>query len=248
MVYFGSKKRAGKGGGPFGVSKFKIGAGPIAITSARPSLQKQVMNVKKSIKEINSKEELKYSDVFLNGTSLSSTPVLTLLNGLAIGDGVSNREGNQVSATSIQFRAFLTQAATAVDGDVVWRHIILFDSQTNGAVMSAGDILDLTVITTPTIGPYKREYQKRFKILHDKCGVLSAGTVDPTAATTEILAPRRYLKDKISLNRLIKYRNAQDVGTVADIASNSLYSYWVINGTAGQAVVTCGYRFYFKDD
>lgn len=221
--------------------------GPVKITRAHPSLRKQVFNVKKSVKEIQNKEELKYLDTFLNGTTIGTTATLTLLNGMVLGDDVSNRTGDDISPTSIQFRCTIAQAPTQVAFGTIWRHMILWDSQANGAIMSAGDILDQGVITPGIIAPYKRQYQKRFKIVYDKTISLNPGTVDPANATTEIVQPITHKKFKKALGRVVKYRNAQNSGTITDIASNSLYSYWVAS-VASAGTVTCGYRMYFKDD
>lgn len=243
MVFYESG--TGKNKKKVGVS---IGAGPIKITSSKPSLRKQVMNVKKSVKELKAKDELKYLDTFINGTGMTSTSTLNLLNGMTLGDDVSNREGNEISPTSIQCKFNLQQVATAVNSDHVIRQIVFWDSQSNGAAPSAGDLLDLATITAPTIAPYKRQYQKRFKIIYDKVFVLHPGTVDPTAATTQILAPTVHSGFKRALGRVVKFRNAQNAGTVADIASNSLYSLWVTNSASANVTVTAGYRMYFKDD
>lgn len=244
MVYYKTGKGAKRK--KIGVT---IGAGPVKITSANPSLRRQVMNVKKSVKELQNKDELKYLDTFINATAMSSTSTLTLLNGMTLGDDVSNREGNEISPTSIQCKYNLLQSGLAVGQGLICRHIVFWDSQTNGAAPSAGDLLDLATITLPTIAPYKRQYQKRFKVIHDKTHTFSVGSVDPTSPTTQIVSPSYHGHFKRALSRVVKYRNAQNAGTVVDIASNSLYSLWVTNSSAGNnVVVTAGYRMYFKDD
>lgn len=243
MVYYESG--AGKNKKKYGVS---VGVGPVKITSANPSLRKQVMNVKKSVKDLKSKDELKYLDTFINGSSLTSTATLTLLNGMTLGDDVSNREGNQISPTSIQCRYVLGGVATSLDQDIVVRHIVFWDSQANGSAPSSGDLLDQATISSITIAPYKRQYQKRFKIVYDKTHVLSPKMADPANATTQILIPLIYKKFKRALGRVVNYRNAQNTGTITDIATNSLYSLFVTNNAAANATVSAGYRMYFKDD
>lgn len=241
MVYYSSGKKGKKtkvGG--------TIGIGPVRITSAQPSLRKQVMNVKKSVKEIQSKEELKYNDIMLSGAAVTSAGLLTLLNGLTQGDGVSNREGDSISPTSIQCRAAAVQANTSIGADVVWRHIVFWDAQPNGAAPTMGDLLDQAIITQAAYAPYKRQYQKRFKIVYDNMFKTSPNMADPANPTTQITQPLRLIQFKRSLNRVVKYRNAQNTGLVNDLATNSLYSLWVVTG--GTHNVTGGWRMYFKDD
>lgn len=216
------------------------------IVSQKPSLTKQVRSVKKTIRRIQNEEELKYKDTYLNGTSLSATPVVTLLNGLILGDDVSNRQGDDITATSIQFRAFFWQAATTAGSDSLVRHLIIWDSQANGAAPSAGDILDAATITPLVLSPYKRQYQKRFKIVYDNSLVLKPQVVDPANPTTEIVVPYVHKRFKKALHRVVKYRNAQNTGLITDIASNSLYS--VLIASQSGVAATIGYRLYYKDD
>lgn len=242
MVYYKTGKGAKRK--KVGVS---IGMGPVKITSSRPSLRNQVKNVKKSVKEIQSKDELKYLDTFIGGTSITNTPLLTLLNGMQQGDTVSTRQGDSITPTSIQYRCRVVQSPTALS-DVIFRHLILWDRQPNGAAPTATDILDTTLISEYTVAPYQRQYQKRFKILHDKVIKLSPAMADPTAPTTQVLQPFSYKQFKKALSRVVNYRRGQNAGTVADIASNSLYSLWVAQSAASAGTVICGYRMYYKDD
>lgn len=231
-----------------------VGMGPFKITSAKPNLSRQVASVKKSVKEIQKNEELKYKDVFLNGQALTSTATLTLLNGMQLGDDVSNRTGNQISPTSIQFRCAVRNDVDRVSAGTVFRHIIFWDSQANGAAPTSGDLLDAAVTTQLTIAPYKREYQKRFKVVYDKAFTINPNFAtiqdsgDTPAAPTAVFENSVYYKKKRSLSRITKYRNAQNAGTIADIASNSLYSLWVSQAATDGGSVDCGYRMYFKDD
>lgn len=239
MVYYESGQ--GKNRKKYGVS---VGVGPVKITSANPSLRKQVMNVKKTVKEIQSKEELKYLDTLLNNSTINTTATLTLLNGMTLGDTVSSRDGDSIVPTSIQFRARFSHSQNGLT-DLVVRHMIFWDAQPNGAAPTVGDVLDQATITNAVDAPYKRQYQKRFKIVYDKTFVSSPNMADPANATTQVLQKITWKKAKKALNRMVKYRNAQNTGVITDLATNSLYSLWVTSNSQGQ--LTCGYRMYFKD-
>lgn len=245
MVYYKTGK--GKNAKKYGVT---IGAGPIKITSTKPTLRNQVKNVQRSVKEIQSKEELKYRDIYMNDVQATITPTLQLLNGMVESDDIDGRIGDQISPTSIQFRSYVRPSSDYIASDVVYRHIIFWDQQANGAAPSAGDVLDTATITQYVLAPYKRQYQKRFKIIYDKTHVLRPKLAEPNAATTDILQPVDFTKAKKSLSRVVKYRNAQSTGLINDIASNSLYSMWVCDISPGNGAIHihCGYRMYFKDD
>lgn len=219
------------------------------------SLTKQVESVAKTVKDLQNKEELKYLDTYINAQSPSSTGLLTLLNGMTTGSTPGTRQANEISCTSIQFRAVYRIDDLYVTTGPVYRHLIVWDSQSNGAAPTLGDVLDQSVITNATLAPYKREYQKRFKILYDKAGSMNSSHANEiqqatgppiTSTTTLVYEYMYYAKGKVPLSRVTKYRNAQNTGTITDIATNSLFSIWVC--PTNSVIVTCGYRLYYKDD
>lgn len=219
------------------------------------SLTKQVESVAKTVKDLQNKEELKYLDTYINAQLPAITGLLTLLNGMILGSTPGTRQANEISCTSIQFRAsYRVDDAYTIAGPT-YRHLIVWDAQSNGASPTLGDILDQSVIVNPMLAPYKREYQKRFKILYDKAGSMntthaysSEQTAGPpiTTTTTEVYEYMYYAKGKVPLSRVTKYRNAQNTGTITDIATNSLFSIWVC--PTNSVNLTCGYRLYYKDD
>lgn len=227
-------RRGSKSGKPFG-----------SFPKDKRSVPKQIANVKKSVKKIQSKEELKFVDTPLAAVAIGTTPTLTLLNGVAQGDTALTRDGNDITATSIQFRGFAASDADTISGEVVYRHIVFWDQQANGAAPTAAAVLDNSVITNFVNAPYKRSTQKRFKILVDKTFVLKPQVLSPTNPGTEIIRPLFYCKKKRALSRTVKYNGA--AATIAEIDSNSLYSMWM-SSAASSGTVTMGYRFYYKDD
>lgn len=210
----------------------------------------------KSIKKINNKMELKQNDVFQNSVAIDDTAgsgVFTLLNGVATGDTNIARDGDEVHATSIQFRGILVSSSAQV-GITFVRQIVFWDSQPNGAPPTMGTLLDLSTITNANFAPYNRNYQKRYKILYDKLFTfnpmleLTTGTVAPpgTNTTSSVVQMQKAFRRKIRLNRTIKYSG--DTGAIGDIASNSLYLFQVSNQAANLPVAVAGYRLYFKDN
>lgn len=234
-----------------GFVKNRRGRNRIAmVTEKNPSLQNQVKNVKKSVKKIQNKEELKYKDVFLNGPAISNVAAGTItgLTGLIMGTTQGTRMGEEVRPTSIQFKAFAQQDATNIDTAVLWRHIIFWDGQNNSSFLGNAapqSLLDTSVITLAVLAPYDKEQQKRFKVVYDKLFITNPQVQDPANQATQICSPIHFTKKKRQLNRTVKY--IANNGTNADITTNALYSVWytsILNG----GNVYCGYRLYYKDD
>lgn len=224
------------------------GADGMTIVSSRPSLNKQIVNVKKSVKKIQNREELKNLDTLLNGTAINSTATFTLLNGMVLGDTSITREGDEIHCTSIQFRNIYNMVATNLNADINVRHIVFWDRQANGAAPAITQLLDTSVITLAILAPYNRDFQERFKIVYDKTFRVFANLADPANAATEVVSSRVHKKAKKSLSRTTKYIAGQNAGTVADIASNSLFSCLVTDNGTANITVQGGFRLYFKDN
>lgn len=221
---------------------------PILIVSKKKKAPtNKTLNNK--IKRIQSKEELKHVDVLSSGTTLPSTGTFLLLNGVDQGDTDILREGNDITATSIQWRIRYITDVDLVQ-HVHIRMIVFWDQQPNGAAPTAATLLDTSVITSIINAPYNRNYQKRFKILHDSITTIVPQTIQTftpaTGATTQLVANGAYRHSKRNLSRTVKYSGAG--ATVAAIQTNSLYAFWVSNVAAEFPTMVAGFRFYFKDD
>lgn len=232
---------------PFRRTKFTpASTKQIASRIRRTSIPKQISNVRKSVKKIQRKEELKHLDTLVNDSTIPGSGTFYLLNGVSQGDTNILREGNEISPTSIQFKCAITLAVTEGNSRT-FRHIIFWDSQPNGAAPTIGQILDDNVITTYTYAPYEYDYNKRFKIVHDKIISMVAPSPGPTTngTSSDFINPTFVYKKKIKLGRIVKYIGTG--ATIASIGTNSLYSLW-IDTDSSSATVYCGYRLYFKDD
>lgn len=260
MVYFGKNR--------LGIEKISAGFGPVVVTGARgrfkrrgnngkvalmstmPSLGKQIENVKKNIKEMKSKEELKHLDNFaLNDQIIydASAPTLVLLNAMTQGDLVTQREGSAVSGTSVQFRMWASNPEGSLSPNLL-RHIIFYDAQSNGAAPTIGALLDLSVVTEAVYAPYNYANQKRFKIIFDNSYTLNQSGGDGTNGYTCVSVSD---VGKLNATRTTKYISGSAGGGISDINSNALYALWISNWASPSTnapLVSCGYRFYFKDD
>jgi len=152
-VYISGSKKGMRARDPFLVAKRK-----------RPT----VKSVARSVKRMQSRVELKHKD-----TSTSSDPTvagtLTLLNDIAQGLTESTRVGDEIYATSIQFRVIMTagSSATVTTSANSTRIIVFWDQQANAAAPTVTDLLDTTA-GSAIIAPYNDDYQKRFKVIYDR--------------------------------------------------------------------------------
>lgn len=163
--------------------------------------------------------ELNFVDTAFTAIVVSTTPIVTLLNGLSQGTTASTRIGRQILMKSIELRGHF-QADSATTFTPV-RCACVLDRQPNGAAPAFTDIYDAA---TPT-ALRNISNKKRFKVLFDS-GVLAV-TGNSSAPNDNSLIPyEHYRKIKIP----VQY-NSGNAGTVADIATNSLFMVF-IGGTA----------------
>lgn len=215
-------------------------------------------SLNKKIKHIeNNLLELKYLDIS-SGQSPTTAGTSDYLTPLAQGDTASNRQGNIINPTSIQFRGTML---TDVDylGFSKIRIILFWDRQPNGAVpvltgaSTTQSLLDNGNITDSTICPRNFNTIDRYHILYDKTHGINPGVVqtsvvaaDPT--TTKVVQRGKYIHFVVKLGRLVKYNNTSAAITAA--VSNALHiAYFIDNGpAAGQApVIQTGLRLYYRD-
>lgn len=166
--------------------------------------------------------EFKSVDVLDQNIAVDSGTAVALLNGIARGDEINQRNGREVVMRSIQFQ--YTARVTAGTGiDQQQRVMLVYDRQTNAAALTCAQVL----ATTSTMSPRNLENRKRFKILYDRTFHLNA-SAEPNSELT-----RRFYR---RLRHPITF-NANTAGTVGDITTGSLYL--VVTGSAA-AGVTAG--------
>lgn len=209
---------------------------------------KQIESVKKKVQKINKIFELKFLDTQAS-ISPATTGTFQLLNGMAQGQTAITRTGNDMYATSIQWRMRVVSDVDAVAAGFCIRHIIFWDSQANAVAPVLADLLDLSTITSQVLAPYNRYNQKRFKIIEDKSFTLNPNMATTTTPATGVVAsvfsPRIMSQGKRSLSRGVKYIGTG--ATIASIASNSLYSVMISDANVEVPIVQMGYRYFAKD-
>lgn len=185
--------------------------------------------------------ELKYNDTILSSQYNCVLPSSTILlvNGLAVGDDDTNRDGRRVYNDHVEVRGdfYYSSAVSAHAVDQV-RGILVYDKQPNGAAPAVTDILAGT--GNPDC-PYNMNNSGRFDILWDKCWGLP---YVPAATTAMVKFP--ILKEIIPVKRSTQYSGTGS--TIANIATGSLYLIWIGSQASGgnNTVVDLSVRIYFR--
>lgn len=180
-----------------------------------------------SVKALNMPEQ-KFIDVnTLSSANLfdaSTTGLVTLLNGVPVGDDFTDRTGRKILMKSLSIKSFVSpQGATSVDQ--LARILIVYDKQTNGATPAIGDILRISAPGTFGTDHKNLNNRDRFVILCDQ--TFEIGYSDTTATVAVAHSPTIQKFNKyIKLDLPVTFGN-----TTAGIASIT---------TGGLFMVTCG--------
>jgi len=176
--------------------------------------------------------------------------VLTLLNGCAPGSQNFNRIGRKINMKSLQIRGMIYNTDLSVGARLI-RMIVVYDKQANGTAPTYANIVtsnDISGATSSTAyDMVNLNNRERFEIIRDKCwvfGPLQNTTDQSLAGDSQVACLNEFIPLK---NRQTIY-NAGAAGTVGDIASGSLYVFWIANtANATGSSVQCSYRMRFVD-
>jgi len=161
--------------------------------------------------------ELKAVTVYIGDSAATWSGSVHLLNGIARGDDITERNGRQVTMKSIEVQLqFQCTTPVGVPGNNMIRVMIVYDRQANAAALTPAQVLDsIGTINTP-ITPKNLENRERFVILRDmKFGI-------PGSQVADFIAAPKYAKFYQGVSMPVTF-NAGDAGTVADIVTGSLY-------------------------
>jgi len=180
--------------------------------------------------------ELKAIDTAVT-VQVNSTGEFNLLNGCVQGTDFDNRVGRKILIKSIYIRGRVqTEASTGAlttgtntPAQLV-RMIVFVDAQANGAAPTATQLL----VTAQAGSQLNLDNRERFRVLIDKQWSLDPVVYNNTATQSVVAASNqmRTIKKYKKCNIETIY-NAGVAGTIGDIASNSLYMFWIGSGAAG---------------
>ena len=166
---------------------------------------------------------------------IDTTGAVNLLNGIARGDEIGERNGREVVMRSIEFHARVSPTITTGKAQQ-GRLLLVYDRQTNAAPLTGAQVLDVF----NTISPRNLENRRRFKILMDRRLVLENSG---QAGEYKQVNFYRRLRHPVTFN-------SGDAATVADITTGSVYLVTigsnVAGATAGAAAFDCRIRYQDK--
>lgn len=177
--------------------------------------------------------ELKFTDV--SGTATLAvaagswtTPGPTfLLNGLVPDATATGRIGRKILMKSLLLRAELRLASTSTQGGY-GRYLVVLDKQANGEAPAVLDIL----LADAMQSPMNISNSNRFRILAEGFFTEASSNGTYTSEGVEVYK---------ELNIPVQY-NTGTAGTIADIATGSVYILFAQNGTIGTAAPTVVWR------
>lgn len=181
-------------------------------------------------------QEFKYRDLgtAAGGASqaVSTTGSVTLLNGLTVGSGATDRVGREVLLRSIELH--LVATVTLTTGiDQTHRYMLVYDRQSNGTLATIANII--TAIGIPNVRNLDNRH--RFKVLMDKRIHLDASGQGNSQQVIEFY---RHLRHPMQFN-------SSNNGDEGDITSGSLLLVTIgsiaAGGTAGSCLYSTRVRF-----
>lgn len=194
----------------------------------------------KALSMLNSEE--KHKDTVYSVTAQTTTPVLTLVNGLAQGTTNVTRVGDDVRWKSVYIRG--AWAHNGGGNAVQFGRIILFrDNQPNGAAPAASAILE---DASDPFSPLNLDYSRRFKVLYDKNICLTDSGREGEVIKKYIDLTASGVKTHSSAGGNIHKTDygLGNAGTVADISTGSYYILTMADAAAGMSVrYTCRMRY-----
>lgn len=171
------------------------------------------------------RKELKFVDVAAATYVGDTTGTITLLNGIAVGDDFTTRDGRQVTIKSVQVRG----RVGPVDAGMVFnksRLLLVWDNAANGAAATIADVLNAASSQSfPLVNN-----ANRFTILVDR--PFTIGGFDTTATQAYSMAPACH--DIEIYKRIDSVTQYSGTGaTIASVQNGALYMITIGDVAAG---------------
>lgn len=175
--------------------------------------------------------EIKVVDTTVSG-SISSSGSLFLVNGIAQGDGNSNRDGNSVKSKGGSFRWIATQSGSASRSFL--RLLVVADTRCNGAAPSVTDVLNSASVYAH---PNLVSEPNRYVILHDSVQLMDAAS--RTACFGEVALPQ--LTD-------VHFTYSGTGATVASVSGMSVHVLALSNEPTNTPSLSSEFRILYLDN
>ena len=176
----------------------------------------------KALQAIVNSEEM-ILDTNITGTTAANTPLVTHLNGIAQGDGVSGRTGN----SSLMHRMHSSEYYTSAVANCLCREVLVIDKQQLADTAPVwGDLFESSTV----LSLYNKLSKSRFQILEDKTFILSTAH-----KTAQLVKHTRPLDKHVLFN-----------GTAtSDIQKNGIYKLFIADGVVS---FQANYRLFYHDN
>jgi len=163
---------------------------------------------------LRSPQELKVIDSTEGVVAADTTGSITGINFVATGTDFTNRIGRKVIWKSFTLTALIQPSDAATDSNL-WRIMVVYDKQPNGALPAVTDVLTAAT-STSNMNLNNRD---RFRVLLDKMGTIGFYNVSQQIADKTSAMVRKY--KRINLQTIFD-------GTAADIGSIQTGSIFVL--------------------
>lgn len=185
--------------------------------------------------------EKKFADIETNNDAFSSAwatmedPTNDSISGVAQGDGESQRDGRKYAIHSIHIRYRIHVAAsesqTTPLPDLFGRLCLVLDTQTNGAQLTASDVMDVGLTDDVLAFRNLQHSTKRFRVLMDKTFMLRGNDTNEGAANLFAQGAQSTPIVKFNWNfpTPLVVTCSATTGVIAAITDNSLHIIGVAN-------------------
>lgn len=230
-------------------SLYRGGSRPARLNGFWPGTRssfRRVLGFKRTsmglIKSTYTIPEKKYIDNATRGQAVTNSGVLFLLNGLTQGTSATTRVGQRIMMKNFHLKCLILAAQVGQTPTItmsLFRVMVLYDVQPNGATPSVTDILETNTGSLGPLSPMSIANGSRFKVLYDQrflCNnQLSAGVLPPKFSN--------WMEKFQKMNLETQYA-AANTGTVTDIRTGSLFLLFISDETA--AANACQVDFYCR--
>lgn len=185
--------------------------------------------------------EIKSLDIprTITDVAIPANATVVPLNLIQEGSSFYNRIGRKINMKSLHIRGYLAYKNEAINvyiwNDVV-RMLIIYDSQTNGALPAVTTVIQqydqAGAVTNPGLGGLNLNNRDRYRILADhhlyvtdtNMAAATGGKVSSTPGTPDQVTSTMFVNRFIKLKNLVtQYQASSNPSVIGDISTGSLY-------------------------
>lgn len=184
---------------------------------------------------------------------MDETPIISLMNGLALGTSATSRVGQNICMRSFHFKFTIRGSsyatAAGVNPSVMTRVMVFLDMQPNGVTPAGSDVLEDTTAGIGIVSPIYMSNAMRFKVLFDRRyevqNRFNSGSTQDFYTTNTIHFDEVFQK----MNHYVQYADSNN-GDIQDIKTGALFLLLMSEtATAGQQpAITYYFRLRYTDN